>query len=408
MARLAPILSRGRAAADDIRTPPDYFTFAPPPAGRAYTDPAFGTFILRVTDASVTEDVLDRGPLAYIINEYSTVSAFNRSGSRLLLQHESVFALYDRAGRLLSVLPRDVNSRSEPRWSVHDELVFFYLDGNELRRYDLATGESLLLRRFDEYGEITGRGENDLSFDGDHLALVGDEHEVFLYELSTDTKGAVTDTLSFGTFDQVMVTPDNHVLVGWHAIGPDRGKGLELFDRSMRFVKQVSQSGGHMDVGRDLDGAEIVVRINAADPVPLCSNGIVKVRLGDGVQTCLLTLDWSLASHVSVPAAGSWIFVSTYAPSDPSPEQGWVAHTNEILQVRLDGTEVRRLAHHRSRPFNDYNYIPRLSSSRDGTRLVYSSNFGLQQLLGLPSDYSDVFIIGVPTTDGNRPHRPTG
>src|SRR5439155_1679884 len=54
---------------------------------------------------------------------------------------------------------------------------------------------------------------------------------------------------------------------------------------------------------------------------------------------------------------------------------------------------VVRLAHHRSRPFNDYNWTPRVSVSRDGSRLIYSSNYGLQEILGYPSEYSDVYLI---------------
>jgi len=390
-----------------VVTPPNYATLLPPAAGQAYTDPVFGTSILRVSDARATEDI-DGGPLEFIVHEYSTVSPFNRGASRLLLQHQSVFALYDRAGRLLQVLPHEVHASSEPRWSIHDHNLFFFHDANELRRFDVATGASTLVRRFDEYAHIGGRGESDLSFDGDHLALVGDDREIFLYRIGTDTSGGALDTGALGGFDQVIVTPDNQMLVGWHAIGPERFNGLELYDANMGFVKQVSQAGGHMDVGRDADGAQIVVRANAADPNPICDNGIVKVRLGDGGQTCLLSLDWSLATHVSAPHEGPWIFVSTFAPADPSADdEGWTAYTNEILQVRLDGTAVRRLAHHRSRPWNDYNYAPRVAASRDGARIVYSSNFSLQSLLGFGPEYSDVFLIGAGEP-ARHPHRPTG
>jgi hypothetical protein len=161
-----------------------------------------------------------------------------------------------------------------------------------------------------------------------------------------------------------------------------------------------------MDVARDLDGGQILLWANAADPVPICDNGIVKLRLGDGTQTCMLSLDWSLATHISAPGEIPWFFVSTYAPDDPRPGSGWALYTNEILRVKLDGSEVLRLAHHRSRPWNDYNYEPRVSSSRDGARIVYSSNFNLQSLLGLGGDYSDAFLIGAEITRPPRRPRP--
>jgi hypothetical protein len=384
----------------EVLAPPSYATLPPPPAGQSYQDPVFSTSILRVTDAAAMEDTIGGGALEFVMHEYSTISPFNLGTTHMLLQHESVYALYDSSGRLLQVLPADIHASSEPRWSLHQPSIFFYIDGNELRIFDIATGESALVRKFEEYGEISGRGENDLSADGGHFALVGDGHEIFLYEWSTNTKGAALDARRFGSFDQVMVTPDNQVLVGWNAVGPGRGQGLELFDGNMAFMKQVSRAAGHMDLGRDFDGAQVVVRSNAADPDPICENGVVKIRLGDEVQTCLLSLDWSLAVHVSMPDVGPWIVVSTFAPADPTPDAGWALYTNEILQVSLDGAEVRRLAHHRSRPVNEYNYQPRAATSRDGSRILYSSNFSLQSLAGFGQEYSEVFLIG------GEPQRP--
>jgi hypothetical protein len=58
--------------------------------------------------------------------------------------------------------------------------------------------------------------------------------------------------------------------------------------------------------------------------------------------------------------------------------------------VKLDGSEVRRLAHHRSRPFDSYNYTPRASASRDGSRLIFGSNFGLY---GPSTLYTDVYLM---------------
>ncbi|OGT77375.1 MAG: hypothetical protein A3I78_11150 [Gammaproteobacteria bacterium RIFCSPLOWO2_02_FULL_56_15] len=85
--------------------------------------------------------------------------------------------------------------------------------------------------------------------------------------------------------------------------------------------------------------------------------------------------------------------METYNPSDVIPPSGWYPYTNELLQIKLDGSEIRRLAHHHSRPLNGYNYQPKLTASRDGTRLVYASNFSLQSILGYSQDYSDVYMI---------------
>jgi hypothetical protein len=71
----------------------------------------------------------------------------------------------------------------------------------------------------------------------------------------------------------------------------------------------------------------------------------------------------------------------------------WKAYMNEILQIKLDGSEVRRLAHHRSRPFDSYNYTPRASASRDGSSLIFTSNFGLY---GPSTVYADLYLMVLP------------
>jgi hypothetical protein len=125
----------------------------------------------------------------------------------------------------------------------------------------------------------------------------------------------------------------------------------------------------------------------------------------------LSNMSWSLAFHVSCPDNAGFCIVGTYAPSDPNPSQSWPAFTNELLRVPVNGGSTSRLAHHRSRPLNGYNYTPRASVSRDGTKLVYSSNFGLQDQLNLPTEYSDAYLMtlsGGSTSGGSTtPPPPT-
>jgi len=395
----------------DVHMPVNYFTLVPPPVGQSYLDPVFGTTIRRISDAQNQPNSRNVGFLPFIATEYSTMSPFNLDNSRLLLVHHSYFALYDGEGHYQRDLPVDATANSEPRWSRRDPNLLYYIPvyGNSLKSFDAASGASSVVHTFAEYSRISGRGESDICFDGDHFVLVGDDRDVFVYELSTDTKGPVLD-VGGRAFDDVMIAPDDSVLVGWIQRGTGRYNGVELFDRNMTFQRQITPATGHMDVGRDTDGQPVLLWINAADPQPAagCLNAVVKVRLADAHQTCLLSLDWGLAAHLSLPDGNGWFFISTYAPGDPAPLPGqWRPYVDEVLQVRLDGSEVRRLAHHRSRPFNDYSYMPRAAVSRDGRRLVYSSNCGLQALLGYPSYYSDAYLIDVAGSTASYPGSPS-
>src|SRR5881397_743931 len=171
------------------------------------------------------------------------------------------------------------------------------LRGNQLKQYNVTNDAMSVVHTFSEYSSITGKGESDICFDGNHFLLAGNDRYIFVYEISTDTKGPVFDP-GGSNFNQLYITPNDNVLVGYYAVGSNRFQGIELYDRSMRFLRQVTPTIGHMDVTRDTNGDEVLIWTNGNDPHPLCDNAIVKVRLSDGQRTCLLTLDWSLAVHI--------------------------------------------------------------------------------------------------------------
>jgi hypothetical protein len=169
---------------------------------------------------------------------------------------------------------------------------------------------------------------------------------------------------------------------------------------------QLNTSNGHHDVGLDDNGNPILVVTNSAtfNSVPNCQlggKGIEKIPIANPdsanrtTSTCLLNgIPWSLAEHISLADQAGWAFVSTYAPSDPLPgASNWEVFTNELMQVRLSGSgEARRLAHHRSRPSPDgYVWTPRLSASRDGHMLAFTSNFGYGTQ---PNSNTNVYIVG--------------
>ncbi len=402
-------LGAARAYLSDTapHTPPSYKSFVPPAKGGTYTDPVFGTEIKRLSNALASPDDADGGNLTWVMNEYSTMSAFNSDRSRFILQHDSYFGLYDGQGTYLRDLPFQVYASSEPRWSRKSANVLYFVNGNQLKSYDVSTDATKVLHTFSEYNEISGHGESDISFDGDHMVFAGNGRFIFVYTISTDTKGQVFDT-GGRPWDSLYVTPDNHVTITWIQQGTARYSGIEMFTQNMAFLRQVATVGGHMDMTRDTDGSEVLVWTNSADPNPICDNGIIKIRLSDAHQTCLTTLDWSLGVHISCPDGDGSCIVSTYAPSDPDPSVSWPAYTGEIFQVMLDGSEVRRLAHHRSRAFNGYNYMARASLSRDGARLLYSSNYGQQAMSGAPTEYSDAYLMSVPAGSGGSGGGDTG
>ena len=395
----------GQSSARGVVIPPNYDTFQPPPVGSSYVDPAFGSTVKRISNALATPNAAEGGYLTWIADEYSTMSPFNSDNSKILLVHQSYFGLYDGTGFYIQDLPLEINSSSEPRWSRRDNHTIYYIHNNQIKTYDISSGVSLIVHTFSEYSAISGMGKSDISYDGDHFVFAGNRRYVFVYQISTGTKSPVFDTGGAG-FDSIYITPRNNVIISWLRSGTGRNTGQELFDGNMNFLRQVGHADGHKDVTLDTNGDEVLVWTNSNDPQPICNNGIVKIRLSDGTQTCLAMLDWSLAVHISAPDSAGFVYVETYAPSNPSPSTiGWVAYTNELLQIKLDGSQVLRLAHHRSRPYqaNTYNWQPKMSTSRDGSRVVYTSDYDLQLILGYAAQYGDTYLILVGNLSLNKP-----
>jgi hypothetical protein len=395
-----------------IELAPQYDTFIPPTVTGSYNDPVFGSNIQRVSNALAMPNNAGSGYLPWIENEYSTMSAFNNNNSRFILVHSSYFGLYNGVtGAYMNDLPFEINASSEPRWSRKDLVTLYYHSGNQIKSYNTSTGGINVVHTFTEYSSISGNGEMDISLDGDHLVYVGDTYNIFVYQISTDRKYAVLNTNSVA-FDSVYITPKNEVIVSWYPTGTARFTGQELFDINMNFLRQVGHADGHKHLTVDTKGQEVLIWTNSNDPQPIanCNNGIVKINLSNASQTCLAQLDWSLAVHISAADGNGYVFVDTEAPANPeSGSSGWKPYTNEIIQIKLDGSSIIRLAHHRSRANGNYNWEPKLDVSRDGTRLLFASNYDLEVIDGDAASYADTYLLTVssPSATTTAPPTPT-
>jgi len=353
-----------------------------PPLGTTFIDPIFNTAILRVSDAAA----LGAG---WISTEYPPVDAFNCDRTLFVLVRVNHFQLYDLNG-FVKELP--IGASARPRWSRTERTVLYFLQGNTLQSIDVNSLALTALRAFSAYTAIDDEGEADISEDGGHRVLCGDGHAVFLFDMVAGTESPILDTGGI-PFDSLYVTPDNNVTISWESVGAGRGQGIELFDGSGKFLRQIGLSSSHMAMTRDTNGDEVLVRTNSNDAPALdgCPNGIEKVRLSDGSRTCLLSLDWSLAVHISAPTGAGFVYVETYdAPSlHPTGGENWKVYGGELLRVWFDG-RVDRLCHHRSVAWS-YNGQPKATCSRDGSMLLFSSNMGRP----VPADYCDVYAIAV-------------
>ena len=386
---------------DKIYFPADYTSFLPPAVGVKYRDAVFGTPIVRLTNGLAQFNDA-------VHHEYATMSPFNQNSSLILLQADSNgYFVVDRNGKVI-VPPSELvlGGSSEPRWSGKEPYVFYYHAENQLLKFDVIRRQKSVVRTFAQYQKITfGGGECDISEDGDHLMIVGDDRHAAMYTFSTDS---LAKTIDLNTLDkewvEVYVTANNNIMMRCGSEGVGKHRGMALYDKDFNFIRQLAPFGGHSDQGRDLNGDEVLFIGAYRDtaPPPGCeNNGIEKIRLSDAKRTCLLPLNWDAELHVSSNSNGKnyWVLVSvtdtgkgTASANADLPrdwQSRWGVRFNEVMIVKADGSERRRLAHHRSRTLSSYWFQPRASISKDGKYAVFDSNFGTNPL----KDYSDVFLL---------------
>jgi WD40 repeat protein len=357
-----------------ILEPPDYGSKPLPAVGTAFVDPVFGSTIRRVTDCRAVG-------LPWCGTEYPTASCFSAGNKYLLVVAVDHFQLFTGEGTFI----RDLRlaASSEPRWSRTDPDVCYFISGNQLRAFNVTNDRVALTREFPEYAAISGRGESDISADGDHMVFIGEDRHVFVYNLRTDTKMRTLDVTD-QQVESLYLTSGNLALISW-GDGGAAYSGITLHSAEMQYIRQVTTANGHKAICRDSDGSSVMVWTNSnergADPG--CPNGIEKIDLATGRSKCLLSLDWSLAVNIS--GGNGFAIISTYAPSNPQPGPDWKPYMGEIIKLPLDGSAPTRLAHHRSSATN-YVTHPRGTVSRDGRRIVFGSDFG-------QPDTCDVYLI---------------
>jgi hypothetical protein len=390
-----------------IHFPPGLTSFAPPPKGLSYRDPQYGCTIRRLTDGK------EQFNLA-VHHQYSTISAMNEADTRVMLITEwGQGVVVDPAGKTV-VSPSHfppINSGNVP-WSKTSPDVFYYTNGDTLYRANIHGNQikTTVLRRFKDRSAVIP-DEEDLSEDGDHLWIVAGT-QAFLYTISSDNLGP---GLPVGTKDsdcgwhKIQITPSNKALVTWSCSGAYAGRGQEVYDADSSLYWHMFNSSVHSDVGRDLKGEEVAVvsRIpdTYSDACPK-GGGVDRIMLDPPhTASCLVDVNWA-ATHISYRDTSlGWVIVSFFDQGNcphyscfanrmsTDWESLWRQFYEEVILVKIDGSAVYRLAHHRSRSAEYYWAQSRASISRDARYVVFDSNMGIPST-GLNS-YSDVYLIKV-------------
>ena len=370
-----------------------------PAAGGSYTDPAFGTKIIRATDSRDG---------TRCTHAYAYWPAFNSDGTRLMLACDDVIRLY-RFDPTINKLTPDGTLRGADGYNVQfDGATWSYASNAPSTVYALDQNGTRLWRIV-----VSKRGLSGYTLLKDFSAwspnrtvqhlTVSDNNDVYSVYTRDRTTGAAKDVLVWErSLDKVRIFPrpigkvvnEAHVSRdGARVMVNFENEDVALWDFRSGGVTWMHRGnaedniGGHFDIGRDFiansDAYHTGVAVRPATGGT--TDNVLTYTRADGSD------NWTLYDHVSLRGEGEeWVTGSTYG-GDGSGS----AFEDEIFMVRTDGSGFVRLAHSRSKELNpdhDERYYaqPRAVVDRHGKYIVFTSDLG-------SSSRFDVIIVKVPS-----------
>ena len=391
--------------------------FQPPPVGGAYADPNFGASVRIMTPPKVFHTYSTPNPLS-AKNKYLMTWDFNGI-------YDVLYAATAKVAR------KDVKAGENFFWDAYDDEVFYIVSGSAINKYDMAKGQNTALIDYSRDGhgftQIKRGGTGDTSKDNWISFWAPNEKQVCALDL-TKIKTYCADYGSapgvpYGTIDYTLISKGadktsgkRYVIVvagdpGVYSVNTATGK----LDFEFRGPEDPESNGNHngvcdpgekcmylshSDTFEDSAGVQYLVSnisrgTNAPCEVPLVTYKLNKatdilkpVELGGG-QKRVMSL-WKCApnafgwveDYVACAKQAPYCVISTGDIKRSSTDQSVIArspHASEIMVMRDNGLEIRRLAESRSIPFSDgetYFSIPRAAIANDGSLVVADSNFG--------------------------------
>jgi len=263
------------------------------------------------------------------------------------------------------------NTGVEP-WDPANPNVFYYANGNQFLKGMIsgATVVSTVLHTFSTYSRVVIPDEEDLTDDGTKIWLIGNPGNEcagtgILYNLSTDA--VISQSLTLSSCHKVQIFPSGKMLCT-----NCNGNNITIYntDGSLYWNPPYTQSA-HTEVGTDLQGREVLISTaNGTASLNACADAWSSLTVVDiGAKAPVNCLISGIpAWHVSYrDSSAGWVALSFF-DSGTCPDYScffpqnlistwaglWTHYAEEVILVKIDGSQIQRLAHHRSRSAEYY------------------------------------------------------
>jgi uncharacterized protein (TIGR03437 family) len=392
--------------------PPGNFTA--PGVGASYVDPNFGATVKAMTGPGVYHTYSANDPLS--------------AGNKYLMSYtaDGNFNVIDVATSKVAFTRVPANQNFF--WDSNNDSVYYYPIAAAFMRHDLSSGQDSTVvdyaKDVHKFTRITRGGTGGSSKDNWISFFAPDQRQLCTLDLNTVKTYCTDYGAEYGDIDYTLdskgvdaTTGKRYVVLvakgatpGVFSVNPERGK-LDLEFRGPEDPQSNGNHDGicdsgercmnpsHADTLEDSSGLQYLV-FNGFTETP-CEvatatyqlnkgmNILQPVELGGGKRRVMSLWRCPFPSsnggtddHVGCAKKAPYCVISSVAPyrsvSDPPLR---FPHATEIIVMRENGLEVRRLAQSRSVRFKEegdeaYWAEPRAAISNDGSLVVADSNFG--------------------------------
>lgn len=381
----------------------------------SYIDPVYGTRIYRITAATDFPDA------TLVRHDYSRRQAFNADNSRFIATASNGnWLLYD--ANTFQMLPRTGGSGAlrgpagdcEMIWHPTDPKKLWYMGGNGLIWYekDVETDQDTVLVDFTgrlPWSQATAawtKSEGTSSADGRYWAFMATTYDsvnqtntiygLFTWDRQQDKIIGTYDAANFGGAfpDHISIAPSGKYAVPSWAYIPTLGTRAFPLDFSSSI--QLHTQSEHSDLAIGPNGEDYYVLTDYD------SGKIRAVDIATGASFDLMALypasGESYAAHVSGKAYDrpGWALISTYADAadhgstTPAPTLRPMYRKIMLVELKPGGRQLN-VAHTRTADnYGGYWGEPQATINRDGSRIIFASNFNDGNP---PNDY----MIGLPS-----------
>lgn len=383
----------------------------------SYTDPAYGTKVWRMTNAS-TEGT--SGAVSQALrHDYSRRQAFNADNTKVLIRESDggIWYIYDATtftkvnmGGAGGRVPFMAGDDTEPLWHPTDPNILWYWGGGLIwYQYSFTTGTSTVLVNFTgrlpwaQAEWVWTKAEGCTSADGRYWGLLAMRYDtgsqtnicygLLCWDRQTDTIVGTLSASAFGNSmpDHVSISPSgNYVVPSW-AFTPSLG--TRAYTRDFSSNRQLRLDSQHSDLAFGPNGEDLLVYADY-DSGSADAGWIVAVNCANGAVTRLCPI-WQSGTDYSCHISGKainrpgWVVVSTYESLVSSPFQ---PQMRKVFALELKASpRMLNIAHTRcAAGYGGYYGEIQATVNRDFTRVVFASNFN--------SGLIESWMVGLPST----------